>query len=112
MDKLVAYRQIICDVLSQYLHIDYANVDAKNKAAFDRETDQYMIVSVGWERDKRRVHGCLIHVEIIDGLVWVQRDGTEYGVTNDLVEAGITKSDIVLGFHQTDVRQYTGFAVA
>ena len=40
MDKLVAYRQIICDVLSQYLHIDYANVDAKNKAAFDRETDQ------------------------------------------------------------------------
>jgi hypothetical protein len=26
MDKLVAYRQIICDVLSQYLDIDYANV--------------------------------------------------------------------------------------
>jgi hypothetical protein len=44
--------------------------------------------------------------------VWVQRDGTEYGVTNDLVEAGIPKSDIVLGFHQPDVRQYTGFAVA
>ena len=112
MDKLERYRQIIRDVLSQYLDIDYANVDAKNRAAFDVETDQYIIISVGWENKNRRVHGCLIHVEIMDGLVWVQRDGTEYGVTNDLVEAGIAKLDIMLGFHDPSVRQYTGFAVA
>ncbi len=112
MDKLEGYRQIIRDVLSQYLHINYANVDAKNRAAFDVETDQYIIISVGWENKNRRVHGCLIHVEIMDGLVWVQRDGTEYGVTNDLVEAGIVKSDIVLGFHEPSVRKYTGFAIA
>lgn len=44
--------------------------------------------------------------------MWVQRDGTEYGVTNDLVEVGIVKSDIVLGFHEPSVRKHTGFAVA
>lgn len=112
MDKLVTYRQIIQNVLKTYVDITYANVDAKNQAAFDSETDQYIIISVGWGKDNRRVHGCLIHVEIIDGLVWVQRDGTESGVTNELVEAGIPKSDIVLGFHEPNVRQYTGFAVA
>jgi XisI protein len=112
MDKLVTYRQVICDVLSQYININYANVEAKNKAAFDLETDEYIIISVGWEKNSRRVHGCLIHVEIIDGLVWVQRDGTEAGITNDLIEAGIPKSDIVLGFQEPNARQYTGYAVA
>jgi XisI protein len=61
---------------------------------------------VGWSKDGR-IHGCLIH-----GKVWVQRDGTEDGIANELVEAGIPKEDIVLGFHEPDVRPYTGFAVA
>lgn len=111
MDKLDAYRQIIRSTLKQYVNISYANVDVKNQAAFDPETDQYIIVSVGWGQ-KRRIHGCLIHIEIIDGKVWVQRDGTEDGIANELVQAGIPKEDIVLGFHEPAVRPYTGFAVA
>ena len=47
----------------------------------------------------------------------MQRDGTKDGVTDDLVaagipKAGIPKTDIVLGFQERLVRQYTGFAVA
>lgn len=42
----------------------------------------------------------------------MQRDGTEDGIANELVQAGIPKEDIVLGFHEPDVRPYTGFAVA
>ena len=40
----------------------------------------------------------------MDGKVWVQRDGTEDGVTDDLVAAGIPKSDIVLGCQESSVR--------
>ena len=88
MDRLETYRQIIRSVLQPYTQITYANVDATNHAVFDPETDRYIIVSVGWGT-KRRVHGCLIHVEMIDGKVWIQRDGTEDGIANELVEAGI-----------------------
>ncbi|AFY74778.1 XisI protein [Synechococcus sp. PCC 7502] len=112
MDKLATYRQIICNVLNRYIDVNYANVNAKNKAAFDPKTDEYIVISVGWDKNHRCVHGCLIHIEIIDGLVWVQRDGTESIVTNELVEAGIPKSDIVLGFQEPSFRQYTGYAVA
>lgn len=28
-----------------------------------------------------------------------------------LVNAGISKNDIVLGFHEPEIRKYTGFAV-
>ncbi len=111
MDSLNTYRQIIKDTLTPYTQINYANVDVHNRAAFDTEHDQYVILSEGWD-GKRHLHGCLIHVEIINGKVWVQQDGTEDGVTNDLVAAGIPKESIVLGFQEPAVRPYTGFAVA
>ena len=111
MDRLESYRQIIRTVLRRYVNIDYANVDVENQSVFDSETDQYIIVSYGWG-NKRRIHGCLIHINIIEGKVWVQRDGTEDGIANELVEAGIPKEEIVLGFHEPGVRKYTGFAVA
>ncbi len=67
-------------------------------------------MTLGWEGEKR-VHGCIIHIEIIDEKIWIQRDGTEYGIANELVAAGIPKLQIVLAFHPQDVRQYTEFAV-
>jgi XisI protein len=51
------------------------------------------------------------HLDLIEGKVWVQRDETEDGVTHELVEAGIPKQDIVLGFYPADVRPYTGYAI-
>ena len=40
-----------------------------------------------------------------------ERDGTEIGVANELVEAGVPKTDIVLAFYAPYRRQYTEFAV-
>jgi hypothetical protein len=111
MDTLDTYRQIIEDVLSQYVDIRYAYGDIQNEVVFDRKHNRYLIVSVGWN-NVRRIHGCLIHIDIIDGKVWLQRDGTEDGIAFELEQAGIPKKDIVLGFHEPDVRQYTGYAVA
>ena len=33
-------------------------------------------------------------------------------VTEELIQAGVPKEDIVLGFHEPEIRPYTGFAVA
>jgi XisI protein len=111
MDKLDQYRQTIRQVLKPYVDIAYANVDVCNHAVFDAETDQYLIVSVGWGKEGR-IHGCLIHVDIQNGKIWIQRDGTEDGIANELVQAGIPKEAIVLGFHEPEIRPHTGFAVA
>ncbi|AUT04441.1 hypothetical protein CLI64_20390 [Nostoc sp. CENA543] len=61
---------------------------------------------------KQRVHGCLIHIDIINDKVWIQRDGTKTGIANELVSAGIPKDRIVLAFHPVNVRLYTDFAIA
>lgn len=111
MDRLNSYRQIIRNVLKPYADIIYANVNVKNHQVFDPETDRYLILSEGWER-QNHLHSCLIHIEIVDERVWIQLDNTEDGIAEELIAAGIPKQDIVLGFHEPEIRPYTGFAVA
>jgi hypothetical protein len=57
------------------------------------------------------VHGAVIHIDLIGEKVWVQYDGTEEGVATELVEAGVPKESIVLGFRPPEIRPYTGFAI-
>jgi hypothetical protein len=111
MDTLDAYRQIIENVLMEYTNIPYAYGDIHTEPIFDRQSDRYLLVNVGWEGG-RRIHSSLVHIDIINGKVWIQRDGTEDGVASELVTAGISKDKIVLGFHPAEVRKYTDYAVA
>ncbi len=110
MENLNTYRQIIENILSDYAKLRYAHGDIERQTVFDRAGDHYLLVSVGW--DDRRVHGCIIHLDLITGKVWIQRDGTEDGIAGELEEAGIPKDRIVLGFKRPEVRKYTEYAVA
>ncbi len=113
MDTLNEYRCTIKRILREYAAIPYAYDDVKRLTVFDDENGHYMIVLDGWEHSgKRRVHGALVHLDIIDGKIWVQRDGTEYGMAQELVDAGIPKNQIVLGFQPSYMRPHTEFAVA
>jgi hypothetical protein len=106
------WRQIIKRILSELAAIPYAEpFKLTKRAVFDDESNTYLIVVHGFE-DVRRLHGCLVHVEINDGKIWIQQDGTEYGLANELVDAGIPKDKIVLGFKQPQRREHSGFAVA
>ena len=111
MDILSNYREIIKRALSNYINIQYARGDIYNESIFDDENSRYLVMSVGWD-GIRRIHGCLIHVDIIDNKVWIQRDGTEHGIATEFVSLGIPPAYIVLGFHSPDVRQHTEFAAA
>ena len=111
MDILESYRQIIQNVLTEYTRVPYAHGQIEFETVFDCESDRYLLMTIGWDND-RRVHGCLVHVDIIDGKIWIQRDGTENGVAEDFIEKGIPKDRIVLGFHPAEVRPHTEFAVA
>ncbi|WP_442923105.1 element excision factor XisI family protein [Microcoleus sp. A006_D1] len=43
--------------------------------------------------------------------MWIERDRAKIGVANELVEAGVPKTDIVLAFYAPYRRPYTEFAV-
>jgi hypothetical protein len=110
MANVEQYRQLVQTLLLEYSKIKANNEEVEAEAIFDVERDRYQVVHVGWS-NKRRVYGCILHVDIKDGKIWIQHDGTEGGIANELVEQGVPKHDIVLAFHSPFKRQFTEFAV-
>ena len=111
MDTLETYRQGIEKILRAYAQMPYAHGEIQTEVVVDRQAEHYLLLSVGWD-GARRIHGSIVHIDIINGKVWIQRDGTEHGIAEELVEAGIPRDHIVLGFRPPDLRQYTEYAVA
>jgi hypothetical protein len=110
MDNLKKYRQIIEKTLNEYARIPYAHGNLKQEVIIDKNQENYLLMTIGWENQKR-VHGCLVHISIINDKIWIQRDGIEEGIANELVVAGIPKDKIVLAFKPEYIRPYTEFAV-
>jgi len=111
MDKLENYRNLIEKILAEHASQPYSYGNIKSQTVFDRQRDQYLLVDVGWNNKRFRVHGALVHVEIIDGKFWIQYDGIEGGIAEELERAGVPKSDIVLAWHEPELRKYTDYAV-
>ena len=111
MAALESYRQIIETILTAYAQIPYAYGDIQTETVFDRVHDRYLLVNVGWDMGQR-VHGTLVHIDIIDGKLWIQRDGTEHGIAKELVRAGVPKEHIVLGFRPVEVQRHTEYTIA
>jgi len=90
MDSTESDRQLIESILREYARIPYAHGDIQIQTVFDREQDHYLLMLVGWD-GIRREHGCLVQVDIIGGKFWIQRDGTERGIAQELLDAGVPK---------------------
>ncbi len=111
MDKLGKYRKTVEKIINEYAAIPYAYGEIESRTMFDREKDSYMLYSVGWN-SRGRIHGINIHIDIINDKIYIQHDGTEDGIADDLEAAGVPKTDIVLAFHAPELRKYTEYAVA
>ena len=110
MDQLERYREIVRRLIEDYAACTPAYGDIRTEAVVDREHDHYEVIQVGWNGG-RRVHGSVIHIDIRDGKVWIEYNGTDARIAEELVAAGIPRNDIVLGFHPAEVRQLTGYGV-
>ena len=97
-------------MLTEYAKYPYSYGKIDRQLVFDREHDHYLLMSVGW--DKSRVHGCVIHIDLIDGKYWIRATGPRAGSPIDLEAAGIPKDRIVLAFKPPEIRPITGYAVA
>lgn len=104
------YPEIVQEILERHAK-NGSKRQTEVRVLFDTERDRYQVINIGWQ-ELTRVFGCLIHVEIRDGKIWIERDGTEVGVANELVEAGISKQDIVLAFKAPYKRKFTDFSVS
>jgi hypothetical protein len=110
MDARERYRQLIAALLAERASVPFAHGEIQSQTVIDPVGDHYLLMLVGW--DRKRVHGCLVHVDIIDSKFWIQRDGTEDGIATELEATGVPREHIVLAFKSADIRKLTGYAVA
>ena len=111
MDALNTYRTIVERVLMEYARFLTTDADTVCETVFDRVSDHYLMVEVGWE-DGYRIYSPLLHIDILEGKLWIQHDGTEEGIAGELVVAGVPKDRIVLAFRAPSLRALSEFAVA
>jgi hypothetical protein len=110
MDIIESYRQIIQSLLTEYVTIPITNGQIDCYTVFDLKQDHYQVLNVGWN-GYRRVYGCILHLDIRDGKIWIQQNMTELSIAQELVKRGVQKEDIVLGFQAPQMRQYTEYAI-
>jgi hypothetical protein len=88
---------------------DFAS-SQNDRLVFDSEHDVYQWLQHGWD-DMRRIFAVLVHLEVRQGFVWVERNNVEPSVVDVLLEKGVPKKQIVLGFQAPYKRADSGFAV-
>lgn len=107
MDKVTRYRQLIKQLLRQYVEIDNRapNPTVEYYLIADEMTDNYLWMNLGWEQGKR-ISAPTVHIRICDEKIRIEEDWTEAGITDDLLEAGVPPEDIVLAFQPPSLRKY------
>jgi len=111
MDTRAADREIIERVLSEYASIPYAYGNVDTQTIFDREQGHYLLMLVGRDKQKR-VHGCLVHVDVVGEDIVIQRDGIEHGIAAELIRLGVAAEKIVLAFLPQGTRRYLDLVAA
>lgn len=109
MDTLTEYRRIVRELIQKYAQFKPAGDDLQIEVVFDETNDHYELMYSGWN-GIYRIHGSVLHLDIRNGKVWIQHDGTEEGIAEELVKAGIPRDHIVLAFKHPKVRPHTDYA--
>ena len=110
MGGVERYREIIQHVIREVASYPPPAPDVVAETVFDDEHGHYLLFYTGWD-GRRRIHGSVIHLDVCDDKLWVQHDGTNLCIVDELIAAGIPQEQIVLGFHHPDQRHYTPFAI-
>jgi hypothetical protein len=90
-------REIIKRVIQRYAQFKPSHGDIHLSTLFDEQQDRYALMQSGWDRG-RRVSGNLIYVTLHNDKIWIEYDGMEQGITQDLIAAGIHPDRIILAF--------------
>ncbi|MEY4904873.1 MAG: hypothetical protein RLZZ292_2688 [Bacteroidota bacterium] len=112
MDNTLIYQDTIIGLLHEYADFWKTTQGIQNQVIIDKEHHYYQLLMVGWRDSTHYIHTTAFHFAIIEGKIWIHQNNTEALIADELVERGVAKSDIVLGFIAPEVRAYTGFAVA
>lgn len=99
MDTVGTYKAIVKTLVLEIAAMMPEVEDGiENQVIIDDQRGHYLLFSVGWE-GKQWHYASYVHVDVkSNGRVWLQHDGTDLRIAEELSKRGIPKSNIVVGF--------------
>ncbi len=110
MANIALYRESIQKLLTRYAGYRTPRENVELQKIFDPEHDHYQLMYVGW-KENERIFGVVMHIDLKGSKVWIQWNGTEDLVADDLMALGVKKDDIVLGFLPVNMREFSEYAL-
>ncbi|HMQ46936.1 MAG TPA: XisI protein [Saprospiraceae bacterium] len=112
MGKVSHFQKIILQFLQYYQEAtNNKNSPINRRIIADLENNSFQLLAVGWN-GSHYIFSPIFHFDIINDKIWMQCNNTEWEVVDYLMEHGVDKKDIVLGFVAPQARRYSGFAEA
>jgi hypothetical protein len=75
MAQVIEYPDIVKRIIREYGAVHPSVEDIRVETVCDDAQGHYELVYSGWARGAR-VHGPVLHLDVHDGKVWVEHDGT------------------------------------
>lgn len=115
MEKITQYSASIIELLKEMM--TYKPTENEEEVHEELLTDlvhhHYAILWIGFGPKNRFINQMLVHFQLKNtGKIWILANYTEEDVAKRLMEKGVAKEDIVLGFRSKEMRQYSDFAVS
>lgn len=112
MVQVENYANVIESVLNAYKEQRYINAPSvEQQLIINPDKTQFLLVAVGWHNDIY-THYVVFHLQIRDNKVWLHENRTDVDIAQELVDNGIPKSSIILGFVEALLRVDSGYAHA
>lgn len=114
--KAMRYRkavQAICTEFAAYIERGFKRQpQIQILSVQDMKNGHFLIFMDGWLQNQRD-YSCFCHIEVKnDGKVWFRYNGTDLDLVQDLLDAKIPKSDIVLAYLPAELQQNMDFAMS
>lgn len=111
-NQIREYASILTQVLEDYATRMNGNQSTNHEVIADDKHGHYSLIYTGWRKDVFDFN-VIFHFQIKPtGKVWLLVNNTDILITDELMERGIPKSDLVIGFIPESLRPFSGFAVA
>lgn len=90
-------REIVKQVISEYARLTPSHGQIRLDTVFDDSQDRYALMQTGWSQG-RRVRGNRIYITLQHDRIYLEYDGIEQGITQNLLDRGVPPEQIILAF--------------
>ena len=94
MDKVKNYKELVLAVIEDIAAFSPSTEEVETQMIIDEKRGHYLLYAVGWE-NKNWIYGSFVHIDVKEnGRVWLQHDGTDLRVAEELIKKGIPKEAV------------------